>query len=89
MRKKQRSPERVQRAVRRPQKENPGTPVTGGVRSHGFDADEELLIAGASGLAPGSAPFWPIAMLAILPRTFRWISWSIRHRRGRGRDAGT
>jgi len=88
MRAKQRSPERVERAAHRPQKK-PETSATDGVRSHGFDPDEELLIAGASGLAPSSAPFWPIAVLAILPRTFRWISWSIRHRRGRGRGAGS
>ena len=87
MRRKQRSQERVERLARRP-REKPATTATGGVRSHGFDPDEELLIAGASGLAPSSAPFWPIAVLAILPRTIRWISWSIRHRLGRGRNVG-
>ena len=84
-----RSPEHTDRMSRRRTTRRFAPELAGGVRSHGFDPDEELLIASASALAPQAAPFWPIAVLAILPRTVRWIAWSIRDRvRRGGRRAG-
>jgi hypothetical protein len=42
------------------------------VRGHGFDADEELVIASAGGLAPGAAPFWPVAAAMVALRGLRF-----------------
>ena len=80
MRPKRRPEELVKRAPRRRAALRARLPAKGGAQARGFDPDAELIVSMGSGGAPGSAPFWPIAVLMVIPRAVRWIAWSIRDR---------
>lgn len=85
MRPKPRPGELVKRASRPRAALRARLPATGDAQVHGFDPDVELVVSMGSGGAPGSAPFWPIAVLMVIPRAIGWIAWSIRDRIRGGR----